>query len=71
MKPVAWMSPDGKISQTEGKLFHIPLYAPTKPLSDEEIMEIAKIMCGDHIDNIDDIWVILFARAIEDKHGIK
>lgn len=28
-EPVAWMSPDGKVSQTEGKLFHIPLY--TKP----------------------------------------
>ena len=26
MKPVAWMSPDGKFSETEGKLFHIPLY---------------------------------------------
>lgn len=25
-KPVAWMSPDGKVSTTEGILFHIPLY---------------------------------------------
>lgn len=43
MNPVAWMSPDGKVSQTEGKLFHIPLY--TKPqqwqyLTDAEIKEI-------------------------------
>lgn len=48
-EPVAWMSPDGKVSQTEGKLFHIPLYTKpqqwymvnkdgyVKPLSDEEI----------------------------------
>jgi hypothetical protein len=36
-KPVAWMSPDGKVSTTEGKLFHIPLYThPHKELSDEE-----------------------------------
>jgi len=40
MKPVAWMSPDGKVSQTEGKLFHIPLYAASKPLSDDEIEEV-------------------------------
>jgi hypothetical protein len=26
MKPVAWMSLDGKFSTTEGKLFYIPLY---------------------------------------------
>ena len=25
-EPVAWMSPDGKVSDTEGKLFYIPLY---------------------------------------------
>jgi hypothetical protein len=48
-EPIAWMSPDGKVSQTEGKLFHIPLYTKpqqwhmvnkdgyVKPLSDEEI----------------------------------
>ena len=37
MKPVAWMSPDGKVSTTEGKLFYIPLYTAPKELSDEEI----------------------------------
>lgn len=48
-KPVAWMSPDGKVSTTEGKLFHIPLYThPHKELSDEEILEIMidKGICG-------------------------
>jgi hypothetical protein len=37
MKPVAWMSPDGKVSTTEGKLFHIPLYTAPRELSDDEI----------------------------------
>jgi hypothetical protein len=40
MKPVAWMSPDGKFSTTEGKLFHIPLYTAPRELSDEEIGEL-------------------------------
>ena len=40
-KPVAWMSPDGKVSDTEGKLFYIPLYThPVKELTDEEIYEV-------------------------------
>jgi hypothetical protein len=54
-EPVAWMSPDGKVSQTEGKLFHIPLYTKpqqwhmvnkdgyVKPLSDEELDKEASI----------------------------
>lgn len=43
MKPVAWMSPDGKFSTTEGKLFHIPLYTNPKEwqyLTEDEIKEI-------------------------------
>jgi hypothetical protein len=40
MKPVAWMSPDGKLSTTEGKLFYIPLYTAPRELSDEEIRQI-------------------------------
>jgi len=39
-KPVAWMSPDGKVSTTEGKLFYIPLYTAPRELSDEEIHEV-------------------------------
>ena len=39
MKPIAWMSPDGKVSTTEGKLFYIPLYTAPRELSDEEIEE--------------------------------
>jgi hypothetical protein len=35
-EPVAWMSPDGKVSKIKGTLFYIPLYSTpqTKPLSD-------------------------------------
>jgi hypothetical protein len=40
MKPVAWMSPDGKFSTTEGKLFHIPLYTAPSELSDDEILTL-------------------------------
>ena len=40
-EPVAWMSPDGKVSDTEGKLFYIPLYThPVKELTDSEIEEL-------------------------------
>ena len=40
-EPVAWMSPDGKVSDTEGKLFYIPLYThPTKELTSDELMQI-------------------------------
>jgi len=41
-EPVAWMSPDGKVSNTEGKLYDIPLYThPVKELTDEEIFNVA------------------------------
>ena len=39
MRPIAWMSPDGKVSTTEGRLFHIPLYTAPRELSDAEIDE--------------------------------
>jgi hypothetical protein len=76
-KPVAWMSPDGKVSQTEGKLFHIPLYTKpqqwhmvnkdgyVKPLTKEEIDDLA------HEHNLLDDYPYDFARAIEERHGIK
>lgn len=67
-KPVAWMSPDGKVSQTEGKLFHIPLYAAQKPLSYEEIHDIWKSLWeGGNIGHI----AYNYARAIEKAHGIQ
>jgi len=68
-KPVAWMSPDGKVSQTEGSLFYIPLFTTpqTKPLSDEEIWKEWSKFYPDvfHTHLID------FVRAIEERHGIK
>ena len=82
-KPVAWMSPDGKVSQTEGKLFHIPLYTTPKPLSDEEIDKLIqdyKIgeFSGFYIDKAmtESMYarynkVFAFVKAIEERHGIK
>ena len=78
-EPVAWMSPDGKVSQTEGKLFYIPLYTKpqqwhmvnkdgyVKPLSDEEIKQIYEKIYEEGHDN----QVLALARAIEERHGIK
>ena len=46
-EPVKWMSPDGKVSDTEGKLFYIPLYThPVKELTDEEIIKVYEDMLG-------------------------
>ena len=72
-EPVAWMSPDGKVSITEGKLFHIPLYTTpqTKPLTDEEILPI--YTKSSTYDSESGLFVDIygFARAIEERHGIK
>ena len=74
-EPVAWMLtlPDGThdwILDGNGCEGYIPLYtAPqTKPLSDEEIKSIIvqHIQTWNSLDSI-----IEFARAIEERHGIK
>ena len=68
MRPIAWMSPDGKVSTTEGRLFHIPLYTAPRELSDEEIIEI-----GNAVVNLIDSnegW-IEFAKAILKKASEK
>ena len=69
-KPIAWMSPDGKLSKTEGKLFHIPLYAAPKPLSDDEIKKLMEVL-PTIINTLTDDDLIQFAKAIEERHGIK
>ena len=69
-KPVAWMSPDGKVSQTEGKLFYIPLYTAPKPLSDKEITQVFD-KCYPNNGDGDVVTLVDFARAIEERHGIK
>ncbi len=66
IKPVAWMSPDGKFSTTEGKLFYIPLYTAPRELSDEEILNVA-FCCEVNTVAIENDWdgtVIDFAKAI-------
>ena len=45
-EPVKWMSPDGKVSDTEGKLFYIPLYTHPAELTDEEIIKVYEDMLG-------------------------
>jgi hypothetical protein len=60
MKPIAWMSPDGKFSTTEGKLFSIPLYTAPRELDDDLIEAIALNYVGDD----DELDFIGFARAI-------
>ena len=78
-KPIAWMSPDGKVSETEGKLFHIPLYTSPKPLSDEEIGDCVDdcfgLMALQHkytysIDQVQEYGLKL-CKAIEERQGIK
>ena len=70
MKPIAWMSPDGKFSTTEGKLFHIPLYTSKEwqYLTDDEIKEIV----GSHADGIGGYTRELFDKIeakIREKNG--
>ena len=78
-EPVAWMSPDGKVSQTEGRLFYIPLYTSPKPLIDEEISDCVDdcfgLMALQHkytysIDQVQEHGLKL-CKAIEERHGIK
>ena len=63
-KPVAWMSPDGKVSNTEGKLFYIPLYTHPAELTDEEIQELANIHLAYQIEDSRVSGVFDFAKAI-------
>lgn len=83
-KPVAWMSPDGKVSETEGKLFYIPLYTAPKPLSDEEIEDYTKAYFNIHPEakpdvvtylmcNVNDTWIEygIYHHSINHKGVIK
>ena len=38
-EPVMWMSPDGRFSTTEGKLFYIPLYTHPAKTLDRELLD--------------------------------
>ena len=80
MKPIAYIDHvsgkpkliDGYVVQTD---YDIPLYTTpqTKPLSDEEI---ADMVCSGEYWKVDGLTIISvdfakFARAIEERHGIK
>jgi hypothetical protein len=70
MKPIAWMSPDGKVSTTEGKLFHIPLYTAPRELSDAEIKAI-ELQISEGVACYDDFDFVAFARAVLKKASEK
>jgi hypothetical protein len=62
-EPVAWMDKEtGQVSRVA--CYSIPLYTTpqTKPLSDEEIEKLASSKMWDYL---------TYARAIEERHGIK
>jgi hypothetical protein len=69
-EPVAWISPNGNI-HFDPWLDSAPLYTTPpqrKPLTDEQIMGIARITCigiSPHEDTLN------FVKAIEAAHGIK
>ena len=75
MKPAAYRTKSGLLFKNapDAPLELTPLYEMPKPLSDEEIHELA----NEHLrtQNQDGAKVVLgledFARAIEERHGIK
>jgi len=79
-EPVAWMSEDEFIVYTSKQVDgyfqhdHIPLYTqpqPRKPLTDEQIDEIADTVSNMPLVGIVNDFRTRFARAIEAAHGIK
>ena len=70
-KPVAWMTDDGKIVSNREKEkyditfgdYCIPLYTAPQPLNNDEIIRLYAEINGNGI--------FAFARAIEERHGIK
>jgi len=79
-EPVAWMSEDECIVYTSKQVDgyfqhdHIPLYAhpqPRKPLTDEQIDEIADTVSNMPLVGTVNDFRTRFARAIEAAHGIK
>ena len=45
-EPVAWMSPDGRFSTTEGKLFYIPLYTHLANKKVKENTDLYEKVCN-------------------------
>ena len=67
-EPVAWMSPDGKVSDTEGKLFYIPLY--THPEQDESFDRTASHMAGEYVSYKAELTDEEIIKVYEDMLGV-
>jgi hypothetical protein len=64
---IAELEKDGKVCATCGGLVYDAVIKQTKPISDEEMLEICQRIGVDY-----GSWYIHeFARAIEERHGIK
>ena len=66
---IAELEKDGKVCATCGGLVYDPVIKQTKPLSDEEIIRC--MVNPDVYSENEKIAGIRFARAIEERHGIK
>jgi hypothetical protein len=71
MKPTAYMTKSGILFKNapDAPLELTPLYEMPKPLSDEEIIQIRQTVKANNTANWAD--TLAFARAIEERHGIK
>ena len=70
---IAELEKDGKVCATCGGLVYDAVLPQTKPLSDEEIIDIA-LSLKIAEDNIESNWgnaVIELVKTIEKRHGIK
>ena len=69
---IAELEKDGKVCATCGGLVYDPVIKQTKPLSDEEIMDIAEQSDYSPLEiEMGYDYEIRIARAIEERHGIK
>jgi hypothetical protein len=69
---IAELEKEGKVCATCGGLVYDPVIKQTKPLSDEEIMDIAEQSDYSPLEiEMGYDYEIRIARAIEERHGIK
>ena len=67
---IAELEKDGKVCATCGGLVYDPVIKQTKPLSEKELYEVFD-KCYPNNGDGDVVTLVDFARAIEERHGIK